>query len=36
LVKRLEKAGFVFARHGGRHDVYKRARMKSRSLATPK
>ncbi|MBP5438396.1 MAG: type II toxin-antitoxin system HicA family toxin [Treponema sp.] len=24
LVKRLEKAGFVFARHGGKHDVYKR------------
>lgn len=24
LIKRLEKAGFVFARHGGKHDVYKR------------
>jgi mRNA interferase HicA len=24
LIKRLEKAGFVFVRHGGRHDVYKR------------
>lgn len=24
LIKRLEKAGFKFARHGGKHDVYKR------------
>ena len=24
LIKRLEKAGFVFVRHGGKHDVYKR------------
>lgn len=24
LIKRLEKAGFVFVRHGGNHDVYKR------------
>lgn len=24
LIKRLEKAGFVFERHGGKHDVYKR------------
>lgn len=24
LVKRLEKAGFEFARHGGGHDIYKR------------
>lgn len=24
LVKRLEKAGFVFERHGGKHDVYRR------------
>ena len=24
LIKRLEKAGFVFSRHGGKHDVYKR------------
>ena len=26
LIKRLEKAGFVFARHGGKHDVYKRGK----------
>lgn len=24
LIKRLEKAGFIFVRHGGNHDVYKR------------
>ncbi len=24
LVKRLEKAGFVFDRHGGEHDIYRR------------
>ena len=24
LVKRLEQAGFIFERHGGRHDVYRR------------
>ena len=24
LVKKLEKAGFEFARHGGNHDIYKR------------
>lgn len=24
LVKRLEKGGFVFERHGGDHDVYVR------------
>lgn len=24
LIKRLEKAGFKFSRHGGKHDVYKR------------
>ena len=24
LVKRLENCGFVFVRHGGNHDVYKR------------
>lgn len=24
LVKRLEKAGFEFARHGGNHDIYLR------------
>jgi len=23
LVKKLEKAGFEFARHGGNHDIYK-------------
>ena len=24
LVNRLEKAGFVFERHGGNHDIYRR------------
>lgn len=24
LIKRLEKAGFVFERHGGNHDIYVR------------
>ncbi len=24
LVKKLEQAGFVFARHGSGHDIYKR------------
>lgn len=24
LVKKLQSAGFVFDRHGGNHDVYKR------------
>ncbi len=24
LIRRLEKAGFVFVRHGGKHDVYRR------------
>lgn len=24
LIKKLEKAGFKFDRHGGNHDVYKR------------
>lgn len=24
LIKRLEKAGFEFERHGGDHDVYRR------------
>ena len=24
LIKKLEAAGFVFERHGGNHDVYKR------------
>lgn len=24
LIKRFEKAGFKFVRHGGNHDVYKR------------
>lgn len=24
LVKKLEKAGFKLARHGGDHDIYKR------------
>lgn len=26
LIKRLEKAGFVFVRHGGKHDVYQRGK----------
>ena len=26
LIKRLEKAGFKFVRHGGKHDVYKRGK----------
>ncbi|MBQ3801189.1 MAG: type II toxin-antitoxin system HicA family toxin [Treponema sp.] len=26
LIKRLEKAGFVFERHGGNHDVYVRGK----------
>ena len=24
LVKRLEKMGFTFERHGGNHDIYRR------------
>ena len=24
LIKKLEKAGFIFLRHGGNHDVYVR------------
>ena len=24
LIKKLEKAGFVFCGHGGRHDIYRR------------
>ena len=24
LIKKLEKAGFKFERHGGNHDIYKR------------
>ena len=24
LIKKLEKAGFVFERHGSNHDIYKR------------
>jgi len=24
LIKKLEKAGFVFKEHGGNHDTYKR------------
>ncbi len=24
LIRRLKKAGFVFMRHGGAHDIYKR------------
>ena len=24
LIKKLEAAGFIFDRHGGKHDVYKR------------
>lgn len=26
LIKRLEDAGFKFARHGGKHDIYKRGK----------
>ena len=26
LIKKLEKAGFVFERHGGNHDIYKRGK----------
>ena len=26
LIKQLEKAGFVFVRHGGNHDVYIRGK----------
>ena len=26
LIKRLEKAGFAFERHGGNHDVYIRGK----------
>lgn len=26
LIKKLEKAGFTFDRHGTRHDVYKRGK----------
>lgn len=26
LIKRLEKAGFELARHGGSHDIYKRGK----------
>ena len=28
LVKRLEKAGFVFERDGGNHDIYRRGNDK--------
>lgn len=28
LIKRLEKAGFTFERHGGNHDVYSRGKDK--------
>ena len=24
LIKKLENAGFVFERHGGNHDIYRR------------
>lgn len=24
LIKKLEEAGFIFDRHGGNHDIYKR------------
>ena len=26
LVKKLEAAGFIFARHGGNHDIYVRGK----------
>lgn len=28
LIKELENAGFVFARHGGSHDLYIRGNVK--------
>ena len=28
LIKLLESAGFVFERHGGKHDIYKRGNEK--------
>lgn len=28
LIKKLEKAGFVFERHGSNHDIYKRGSEK--------
>lgn len=28
LLKKLEAAGFEFARHGGNHDIYKRGAKK--------
>lgn len=28
LIKKLEKAGFIFERHGGNHDVYTRGKEK--------
>ena len=30
LVKKLEKAGFEFARHGGNHDIYKHREINER------
>ena len=26
LIKRLENGGFVFERHGGNHDIYRRGK----------
>lgn len=28
LIKLLEKAGFIFIRHGGEHDIYARGKDK--------
>lgn len=28
LIKKLEKAGFVFERHGSNHDIYSRGNIK--------
>ena len=32
LVKKLEKAGFEFARHGGNHDIYPLSARRLRPL----
>ena len=33
LVRKLEAAGFVFERHGGGHDIYKRGAEEEKSAA---
>ena len=30
LIRKLEKAGFEFYRHGGNHDIYKRGEDKEK------